>query len=143
MQISTKGRYALRFLADLAEHAGEGDIPLKDIADRQSISKKYLERIVALLVPSGMLHVTRGKFGGYRLAKPADQITVADVLRITEGGIAPVPCLENDPEGCERRNFCPTLKMWQGLARATQGYLSSITLQDMLDDYEPPLEYYI
>lgn len=143
MQVSTKGRYALRFLLDLAQHADEGDIPLKDIAARQDVSKKYLERIVSLLAPSGMLRVTRGVHGGYRLAKEAASITVADVLRVTEGSIAPVSCLENDPQGCERRANCMTLKMWQGFGDVIEEYLSNVTLQDMLDDYMAPLEYYI
>ena len=142
MQVSTRGRYALRFLLDLAMHNGEGDIPMRDIAERQNISKKYLESGVGLL-PTGILHVTRGKKGGYRLVKSPSQITVADVLRATEGGLSPLPCLDNDPVGCERRNECMTLKMWQGLGNTIEDYLSGITLQDIIDDYEPPIEYYI
>jgi Rrf2 family protein len=143
MQVSTKGRYALRFLLDLARHASDGDIPLKDVAARQDISKKYLERIAALLAPSGMMRVTRGAYGGYRLAKDPADITVADVLRVTEGSLAPIPCLDNDPQGCERRVGCTTLKMWQGLDQAVEAYLSGITLQDMIDDFAPAPEYFI
>ncbi len=143
MQVSTKGRYALRFLLDLAEHRDEGEIPLRGIAERQGISKKYLERIAALIVPTGMVHASRGKQGGYRLARDPSRITVADVLRVTEGSIAPVSCLGGEIPGCERRNICPTLKMWQGLDQVIDDYLSGITLQDLLDQYQPIIEYYI
>ena len=102
MKVSTKGRYALRLLADLAAHCDCGCIALKDIAARQSISKKYLEQIVPLLNNAGLLRTSRGFQGGYSLAVTADRITVGDVLRITEGSLAPIPCLESDPPGCER-----------------------------------------
>ena len=91
MQVSTKGRYALRFLIDLCQHQADGVISLKSVAERQGISKKYLERIVTLLAPSGMLHITRGSQGGYQLARLPKDITVAEVLRLTEGGLEPVP----------------------------------------------------
>lgn len=143
MQVSTKGRYALRFLLDLAQHQGEGSVSLKTVAERQDISKKYLEHIVSLLTPAGMLQSTRGHQGGYRLAKGADSITVADVLRATEGGIAPVSCLEGGQHGCERRDQCLALPVWEGLQKAVADYLEGITLQDILDRYGPQIEYYI
>ena len=133
MKISTKGRYALRFLTDLNAHAGEGFISLKDVAERQEISKKYLEQIVALLGKTGMICTNRGQAGGYRLNKPADAITIAEILRVTEGGLSPVPCLEDAHGGCSRRESCPTLPVWQGLQERIESYLSGITLQTLSD----------
>lgn len=133
MKISTKGRYALRMLVDLAEHRGEGFIALKDIAKRQDISKKYLEQIVSVLNKPDILRTNRGYQGGYQLAKPPEQYTVGDILRITEGGLAPVSCLEQEENLCERVNDCTTLFVWEGLYKAINTYLDSITLQDILD----------
>lgn len=132
MKISTKGRYALRLLVDLAEHSDEGFIALKDIAKRQDISKKYLEQIVAVLNKPGILKTNRGYQGGYRLAKNPDQYTVGDILRITEGGLAPVSCLELDENLCERSSCCATLFIWEGLYKTVNDYLDSITLKDVL-----------
>ena len=109
MLISTKGRYALRMLVDLAEHQNDGYVALKDIAKRQGISKKYLEQIVPLLNKSDILRTNRGFNGGYRLAKSPDKYTVGDILRITEGSLSPVACLENDPIQCQRSSQCVTL----------------------------------
>lgn len=133
MKISTKGRYALRMLLDLAEHRADGYISLKDIAARQEISKKYLEQIVSILNRPDILKTNRGYQGGYQLAKAPDQYTVGDILRITEGGLAPVACLEQDPVQCERSAKCATLPVWQGLYRVVNEYLDSITLQTILD----------
>ena len=133
MLISTKGRYALRMLVDLAEHQNDGYMALKDIAKRQGISKKYLEQIVPLLNKSDILRTNRGFNGGYRLAKSPDKYTVGDILRITEGSLSPVACLENDPIQCERSSQCVTLPVWKGLYRVINEYLDGITLQDMLD----------
>ena len=133
MLISTKGRYALRMLVDLAEHQNDGYVALKDIAKRQGISKKYLEQIVPLLNKSDILRTNRGFNGGYRLAKSPDKYTVGDILRITEGSLSPVACLENDPIQCERSSQCVTLPVWKGLYRVINEYLDDITLQDMLD----------
>lgn len=133
MKISTKGRYALRMLLDLAEHQNEGYIALKDIAQRQHISKKYLEQIVALLNRSDFLQANRGFQGGYRLAKAPDQYTVGDILRYTEGSLAPIPCLEQKVNLCQRTNECATLQIWQGLHQTITEYLDGITLQDILD----------
>lgn len=133
MKISTKGRYALRMLLDLAMHESEGYVALKDIAERQNISKKYLEQIVPLLNKSGMLKTNRGYQGGYMLSKPASGYTVGDVLRITEGSLCPVSCLQYTPNDCPRAAECMTLFVWEGLYKAIAGYLDGITLQDIID----------
>ena len=134
MKISTKGRYALRMLLDLAEHKDDGYIALKDIAARQNISKKYLEQIIPVLNKSDVLSSNRGYQGGYKLAKSPDQYTVGDILRLTEGSLAPVACLDHDPIECERAAECITLPVWRGLYNAITGYLDGITLQDILDN---------
>ena len=136
MKISTKGRYALRMLIDLAEHRDSGYIALKDIAERQGISKKYLEQIVPLLNKSDILLTNRGFQGGYMLAKSPDKYTVGDILRITEGGLHPISCLTQSPIGCDRSTICPTLPIWQGLEKVINEYLDSITLQDLLDQQQ-------
>lgn len=133
MKISTKGRYALRMLLDLAEHKNDGFIALKDIAARQNISKKYLEQIVPVLNNSNILITNRGYQGGYKLAKSPDKYTVADILLLTEGSLSPVACLDCDPIQCDRSDSCPTLPVWQGLKKVICDYLGSITLQDILD----------
>lgn len=133
MKISTKGRYALRMLLDLAEHKNDGYIALKEIAERQGISKKYLEQIVPLLNKSDILQTNRGFQGGYMLAKTPDKYTVGDILRITEGSISPVACLDQNPNQCERSEHCITLDVWKGLNKVIIDYLDGITLQDILD----------
>lgn len=133
MKISTKGRYALRMLVDLAEHQSEGFVALKDIAGRQNISKKYLEQIVPVLNNSGFLQTNRGYQGGYRLSRTPDKYTVGDILRLTEGSLAPVACLENSPNLCERQSECATLHVWEGLYKVINEYLDGITLQDIID----------
>lgn len=129
MLISTKGRYALRVMVDLAEHQAEGHIPLREIARRQEISEKYLESIIKLLVKARLLSGVRGKGGGYQLTNPPEQYTVIDILRHTEDSLAPVACLE---EGCPRMDGCPTLPLWQGLDRVIGEYLEGFTLADIL-----------
>ena len=133
MKISTKGRYALRMLVDLAEHSADGYIALKDIAERQNVSKKYLEQIVPVFNRADILRTNRGYQGGYKLAKSADSYTVGQVLRLTEGSLAPVACLEHNPIECERCDDCATLPVWQGLEAVINEYLDGITLQDILD----------
>ena len=133
MKISTKGRYALRMMIDLAQNQGDGYVSLKDIANSQEISKKYLEQIVAILNKPDVLRTNRGYQGGYRLAKNANEYTVGDILRLTEGGLAPVSCLDNSPILCDRAEDCITLPIWKGLYKVISEYLDSITLQDIID----------
>ena len=133
MLVSTKGRYALRVMVDLAEHQAAGRIPLKEIAARQGISEKYLENILATLVRANMLSGMRGKGGGYVLTRPPEQYTVGEILRLTEGGLAPVACLEQHPNACPRCGECATLPMWEGLEHVIRNYLDGITLQDLLE----------
>ena len=133
MKISTKGRYALRMMIDLAQNQGDGYVSLKDIANRQEISKKYLEQIVAILNKPDVLRTNRGYQGGYRLAKNANEYTVGDILRLTEGGLAPVSCLDNSPILCDRAEECITLPIWKGLYKVISEYIDSITLQDIVD----------
>jgi Rrf2 family protein len=130
MNISTKGRYALRMIVDLAEHNGEEFVTLKEIAERQNISKKYLEQIVAALNKSNLLIANRGFSGGYKLAKAPQNITVWEILRSTEGTLAPVACVEGAP--CDRMTECATIFVWQGLNKVITDYLQSITIQDIL-----------
>jgi Rrf2 family protein len=119
-------------LLDLAEHRS-GFISLKEIAERQNISKQYLEQIVSLLNTSNILRTNRGKQGGYMLAKRPSEYTVKEILRITEGNLAPITCLEEDINYCEQAAFCKTLPMWMGLQKVINDYLGSVTLQDMLE----------
>ena len=135
MKISTKGRYALRMLLDLAMHESEGFVALKDIAERQNISKKYLEQIVPLLNKSNLLKTNRGYQGGYMLSKAPDQYTVGEILRISEGNLCPVACLQYEPNDCPRVNECMTLDVWKGLYKVITEYLDGITLQDIIDKY--------
>ncbi|MBR3043033.1 MAG: Rrf2 family transcriptional regulator [Oscillospiraceae bacterium] len=133
MKISTKGRYALRMLIELATHQEDGFVSLKDISERQGISKKYLEQIVPMLNKSGILRTNRGNKGGYMLAKPANECSVGEVLRATEGSLAPVSCLEYEQNDCPRAEICATLYVWQGLEKAVNDYLNSVTVQDIID----------
>ena len=133
MKISTKGRYALRMLVDLTINIDNGFIALKDIAERQDISKKYLEQIVPLFNGTGILVAGRGFQGGYKLAKGGEMTTVAEILRITEGSITPVPCLEGRVNQCDRCDKCETLYVWEGLEKTISTYLEGITLKDIAD----------
>ena len=133
MMISTKGRYALRFLADVAEHQGNGFVPLKDVAVRQEISEKYLEIVVKELVKGGLLTALRGKGGGYRLNRAPDEYNVKSVLELVEGPLAPVACLESGQNVCPRSNGCRTLPLWQGLDKVISDYLTQFTLVDLCE----------
>lgn len=134
--ISTRGRYALRVMIDLAEHIDEGYIPLQMIAKRQGISEKYLESILAVLSKAGLLDAVRGKGGGYRLSKPAKEYTAFEVLSLTEGTLAPVTCLERGQQ-CENAVNCRTLPLWQGLDQVIAAYLCSYTLADLTREEKP------
>jgi len=131
--ISTRGRYALRMMLDLAENQGDGYVALKDIAARQEISKKYLEQIIPVLNRAGLLQTTRGVQGGYRLTRRPEEYTVLDILSATETGLAAVACLEQNAAPCTRCADCLTLPVWQGLDKVVKDYLGGITLQDVLD----------
>ncbi|MBQ8503954.1 MAG: Rrf2 family transcriptional regulator [Clostridia bacterium] len=144
MKISTKGRYALRMMLDLAEHKDDGYIALKDIAQRQNVSKKYLEQIIPVFNKTDFLRTNRGFQGGYKLAKAPEKYTVGEILRLTEGTLAPVSCLEYEPNECERCAECITLPVWQGLYSVVTEYLDGITLQDILDKHkENPADDYM
>lgn len=133
MKISTRGRYALRMMLDLAENQGDGVVALKDIAARQGISKKYLEQIIPVLNRAGLLQTSRGFLGGYRLAKTPAEYTMGEILRAAEGGLSPVACLEQSPNACPRCHECDTLPIWAGLEQVVNQYLDGITLQSVLD----------
>lgn len=133
MKISTKGRYALRMLLDMVQHQEQGAVALKEIAARQNISKKYLEQIALVLSQAGVLHGSRGHQGGYRLVGKAEDYTVCQILETMEGSLHPVACLDSAPNDCERCNGCETLFIWEGLDQVIREYLSSMTLQDILD----------
>jgi len=131
MMISTRGRYALRVLVDLAERQSDDYVTLKEIAERQEISEKYLESIVKLLVKAGMLDGLRGKGGGYRLGRDAAEITVLEVLHAAEGPLAPVACLEEGSKACPRAGECRTLPLWKGLDELVSDYLGNYTIRDI------------
>lgn len=131
MIVSTKGRYALRVMIDLAEHQSEKYVPLKEVAARQEISEKYLENILKVLVQNGFLEGLRGKGGGYRLARRPAEYTVGRILKATEGSLAPVACLESDAETCSRSETCATLPIWQELYRLIDNYFEGITLDQL------------
>lgn len=131
MKISTKGRYALRLMIDLAQHEDEGFISLKCIAERQGVSVKYLEQIVTVLCKIGFLESLRGSHGGYKLANDPKEYTVGDILRTTEGSLAPITCLENSPNRCPRFKDCNTIKFWQGMYDTINNYVDSTTLADL------------
>lgn len=133
MKISTKGRYALRLMLDLAKNNTGEMIRIKDIAARQNVSEKYLEQIITSLRRAGYVKSLRGAQGGYRLAKEPKKYTVGMILRLTEGNMAPVDCLEGDVNECERRAICTSLRLWTMLDEAIKGVIDHVTLQDMLD----------
>ena len=143
MLISTKGRYALRVMIDLAEHQADGFIPLKAIAQRQEISEKYLESIIKLLVRAKLLTGVRGKGGGYQLTKAPEQYTVGSILRITEDTMASVSCLALGSDVCPRSAECRTLPMWRGLDKLITEYFENITLADLMRGESDGYDYVI
>lgn len=133
MMVSTRGRYALRVLIDLAEHNNGSYIPMKDVAARQEISLKYLERILPTLTKAKLIEGVHGKGGGYKLTRSPEDYTVGEVLRLTEGDLAPVACLSADADVCERAAECRTLSMWQGFYDMTNKYFDSIRISDLVN----------
>ncbi len=132
MMISTKGRYALRVMLDLAEHCGEGYIPMKSVAERQKISLKYIERIMPALSKNRLVEGVHGKGGGYRLLRNAEDYTVGEILRLTEGNLAPVACPEIESARCARANECKTLSMWKKFYEMSNEYFDGITLAELI-----------
>ena len=132
MLISTKGRYALRVLIDIAEHHTQERTPLKEIAERQNISQKYIEAIMTMLSKNGYVDASHGKGGGYKLNRKPEEYKVGDILRLTEGTLAPVACLEENAEECPRKDICRTLPLWTKLDDLVENYLDSVTLADLM-----------
>lgn len=132
MKISTKGRYALRLMVDIAQNDSESYVALKDISKRQGISLKYLEQIVSPLARGGYLNSSRGPRGGYRLARTPDEYKAGDILRVIEGSLAPVNCLASTPNTCARKDVCPVLNFWEGLDNEIEKYVDSYTLKDLI-----------
>ena len=130
--ISTRGRYALRVMIDIAENGNGGYIPLNDIAIRQNISEKYLESILVILTRGGLLLGLRGKGGGYKLTKAPQEYTIESILRLTEGSLSPVACLKEGAEPCNKQADCKTLPLWKGLNEAIYNYLNGVTLAELL-----------
>ena len=141
MKISTRGRYAIRVMLDLAEHNNGEYIPLMDIAKRQEISEKYLESIVSVLSKQKFVKALRGKGGGYRLVRTPAEYTIGSILRITEGSMAPVACLDDHPNQCERA--AKTLQMWEGFYKLLNEYFDGITLEDLLEQSTDTGDYVI
>ncbi len=132
MLISTKGRYALRVMIDLAEHKDAERIPLKEIAERQDISQKYIEAIMTLLSKKGFVDAAHGKGGGYKLNRKPEEYKIGEILRLTEGSLSPVACLEAGAEECPRKANCRTLPLWTKLDELVEGYLDSVSLADLM-----------
>ena len=130
--ISTRGRYALRVMIDLAEHKDEGFIPMKDVVARQEISKKYMEQIMPSLVKSGFVEGVHGKGGGYKLTREPSEYTAGEILRAAEGDLAPVACLECNAKKCDRADSCPTLPMWKEFYSMVNNYFDIITIADLM-----------
>ena len=133
MKISTKGRYALRIMIDVAMNAGESPVRVKDIASRQNISEKYLEQIIAMFNKAGYVKSIRGAQGGYLLTREPKEYTVGMILRLAEGSIAPVSCVDTDAETCEKRGACVSAMLWQKMNDAVNEVVDNTTLQDLVD----------
>lgn len=139
MKISTKGRYALRLMVDLALEGGGGPVALRDVAKRQGISEKYLEQLVAPLTRAGLLKSVRGAAGGYLLTKAPEAYTAGEILRAQEGSLAPVDCADGS-RACPRRDRCPTAPLWRRIAQAVDDVVDGTTLQDLAEDYKAQQE---
>ena len=135
--ISTRGRYAIRIMLDIAERASDSPVPMRDVAKRQEISLKYIERIMPMLTAGGLVSATHGKGGGYRLCREPSEYTVWEILTLAEGDMAPVACLCENSEPCSRASECRTLPMWEGYFKVTKDYFSKITLQSLMSNPSP------
>lgn len=133
MKISTKGRYALRLMLDLAMNGDDNVVRIKDIAGRQEISDKYLEQIISILNKAGYVRSIRGPQGGYSLKKKPEEYTVGMILRLTEGSLAPVSCVEDDALGCERERECATVEVWKRMNQAVNDVVDNMTLADLVE----------
>ena len=134
MMVSTRGRYALRVIIDLAENAKDGYVPMREVAERQGLSLKYLERILPQLVADNLVEGVHGKGGGYRLSRDPSEISVAEVLKVSEGDIAPVACLEDGAKVCDRIDECRTISVWKGLNERINEYLESVKIADLMKE---------
>ena len=134
MLISTRGRYAIRVIIDLAQHCDGHFIPMKDVAKRQEISLKYLEKILPILTKHKIIEGVHGKGGGYKLGKNVTKYKIIDILKLTEGDLAPVACLKKGAIKCKRTPICKTLSMWKKFNEITNNFFSSITIEDLVDD---------
>lgn len=146
MKISTKGRYAIRLMIDIARHSSGENVSLKDVSKRQDISVKYLEQIVSMLSKAGFLRSQRGSQGGYKMTRKPEEYTILDILEVTEGGIAPIACLEDEVNQCPKSAKCPTIALWRGLYDATSNYLKGITIADLVrkaEENDDDFGYYI
>ncbi len=143
MKISTKGRYALRLMLDLALHDQDAPVRIRDIAARQDISDKYLEQIISGLNKAGYVKSIRGPQGGYRLAKETSYYTVGMILRLTEGSLAPVACLEDEVNQCIRQESCATLRLWQKLDDAIKSVVDTVTLADLVEWHQEKIDNYV
>ncbi len=132
MIVSTRGRYALRVLVEMAEHSSDERIPLKEISEKQGISQKYMESIMTLLSKNGFVDAIHGKGGGYKLNRKPEEYRIGDILRLTEGTLAPVACLEKNADQCPKQNVCRTVGMWQKLDELIETYLDSVTIADLM-----------
>ncbi|MGN1165470.1 MAG: RrF2 family transcriptional regulator [Lachnospiraceae bacterium] len=132
MKVSTKGRYALRIMADLAMNDNGEYIRLKDISKRQAITLKYMEQIMPLLTKAGYVKSYRGNNGGYKLARKPEEYTVGEILRTTEGSLSPIACIEDEPNQCPRKEYCTTLSFWEGMWKVINEYVDGITLADLI-----------
>ena len=141
MKISTKGRYSLRVIIDLAEHRNGGYIPMKEVAARQKISLKYIEKLMPLLTKSGLVEGIHGKGGGYKLKREPEFLTVGEILRLAEGDLAPVSCLEKGTPPCEIAEECRTISMWKDFYEMTNKFLDGITVADLMKD--GPVDNYV
>lgn len=136
MKISTKGRYALRLMLDIALSPEDENVKIKDIAKRQNISDKYLEQIVTILSRAGFVKSVRGAAGGYKLTRKPEEYTVGMILRLSEGSLAPVACVEYEENDCDRFNTCATVEIWKRVNDAISGVVDSITLEELISIYK-------